>query len=243
MKKKFTVSAGSAGGGASLGVHSARIAGNERIAAGRLARCRSIVAANQTGGCGDLGALAVPKTCSRAEVRNLFSFGSTSSRGALSRNRTISGRALRRWTGLPTELGGSYAPFGGLCIFVLSLLCLSRSLARPCVALLSLADRAAASFACWLDPLLAPRATSALSLAPRPQPAWDFALALEHLLGASGLPAPGELGWQVGRWLPSWLQGSGTALPASTTTTTSHSLLASSLGKSATQQREQEQWN
>jgi len=43
MKKKFTVSAGSAGGGASLGVHSARIAGNERIAAGRLARCRSIV--------------------------------------------------------------------------------------------------------------------------------------------------------------------------------------------------------
>jgi hypothetical protein len=43
MKKKFTVSAGSAGGGASLGVHSARIAGNGRIAAGRLARCRSIV--------------------------------------------------------------------------------------------------------------------------------------------------------------------------------------------------------
>ena len=43
MKKKFTVSAGSAGGGASLGVHNARIAGNERIAAGRLARCRSIV--------------------------------------------------------------------------------------------------------------------------------------------------------------------------------------------------------
>ena len=66
MKKKFTVSAGSAGGGASLGVHSARIAGNERIAAGRLARCRSIVAANRTAGCGDLGAslgLAVPKTC------------------------------------------------------------------------------------------------------------------------------------------------------------------------------------
>ena len=50
MKKKFTVSAGSAGGGASLGVHSARIAGNERIAAGRLARCRSIVAANHSGG-------------------------------------------------------------------------------------------------------------------------------------------------------------------------------------------------
>ena len=48
MKKKFTVSAVSAGGGASLGVHSARIAGNERIAAGRLARCRSIVAANTT---------------------------------------------------------------------------------------------------------------------------------------------------------------------------------------------------
>ena len=61
MKKKFTVSAGSAGGGASLGVHSARIAGNERIAAGRLARCRSIVAANRTGGCGDLGASGRPE--------------------------------------------------------------------------------------------------------------------------------------------------------------------------------------
>ena len=84
MKKKFTVSAGSAGGGASLGVHSARIAGNERIAAGRLARCRSIVAANRIpAGAATLVPLAVPKTCSRAEVRNLFTFVSTSSRGAL----------------------------------------------------------------------------------------------------------------------------------------------------------------
>ena len=92
MKKKFTVSAGSAGGGASLGVHSARIAGNERIAAGRLARCRSIVAANRTGGCGDLVPLAVPKTCSGENhgtcCRDRHAVHSW-------RNRAISGRALR----------------------------------------------------------------------------------------------------------------------------------------------------
>ena len=78
-------------------MHSARIAGNERIAAGRLARCRSIVAANQTGGCGDLGASVWPsRRLAQGGITEPVVFVALHGDAVhSSRNRAISGRALR----------------------------------------------------------------------------------------------------------------------------------------------------
>ena len=235
-------------------MHSARIAGNERIAAGRLARCRSIVAASTSGGW--LGDLANQVPSFAAPFQKLAGGNTEPVKREHRTDLTPGSLAWSAWLVVAPGSGTlrvqspltAHSRTARECIGHRQDSRAARRRARPaqtpgCTARQESGIRAADRTR-NLIPLLAPRASSALrSLAPSAQPAWGLRLALEHFRDASGLPAPGDSGWRVGRWLPSWLQGSGTALPASTTTTMSHSLLASSLGKSATQQREQEQWN